>query len=74
MSGGSENAPLGKEELERLLHRLSNLVSTIYAFGEPARATGEGTDEALEEILAAGARLEEVLKDLKQALRGDRRP
>ncbi len=74
MSGASENAPLGKEELERLLHQLSNLVSTIYAFGEPARATGVGTGEALEEILAAGARLEEVLKDLKRALRGDRRP
>ncbi len=73
MSGPGGDAPLGREEMERLLHRLSNLVSTIYTFGEPAQATGEGMKEALEEILSAGARLEEVLKEMKRALRGEGR-
>lgn len=58
-----------REELERLVHLLSNLVSTIYAFGEPAHKRGTGMKEALEEILSAAARLEESLADLKRTLR-----
>ena len=68
MTDPAEGTPLGREDLEKLLHRLSNLVSTIYAFGEPALETGTSVEEALKEILSAGAGLEETLKELKRAL------
>ncbi len=69
MKGSGEPFPLGREELESLVHRISNLLSAIYAFGEPAQATGEGMKEALGEILSAGARLEDILEELKRLLR-----
>ncbi len=69
MTAPGKEPPLDRKDLEYLVHKISNLVSAIYAFGEPACESGAGMKEALEEILAAGEALEETLRRLKRVLR-----
>jgi len=58
-----------RETVEKLVHKTSNLLAAIYTYGEPALERGEGTAQALREILAIGDQVEEVLREAKRALR-----
>jgi len=60
-------------EFHDLVHKVSNLLGAIYAFGEPALQTGEGMREALAEILRCGEQVERTLREAKEQLRGKER-